>query len=322
VTLNVKPLPAAGRPETFGGAVGSFELSASLDRELTAVNDAVALKATVKGEGFLLAVSPPAFEAPAGIKLFDPEVRSSSQGREGKLVSSKSWEWILVPNAPGEIRLPPLEFHFFDPSLGRYRTVRREFAPLIVRHGDEAIDAPLAHGKIRVLQHDLAFIKPLEGPLRVRGPGAGDRKLFLILLISPLVWVPLWIGLGRRHARLRRDVSLVRRRNAVRRARRTLRTVGKRLAAAENTAFHEEVARALVEYVADRFNRAAAGLNYETADELLASRGLDEALRRRFRTCLERCDFARFVPASAADERREETLSEAGAIIDELEQAL
>jgi len=276
----------------------------------------------VKGEGFLLAVSPPAFEAPAGVKLFDPEVRSSSQGRDGKLVSSKSWEWILVPNAPGEIRLPPLEFHFFDPSLGHYRIARREFAPLIVRHSDEALDAPLAHGEIRVLQHDLAFIKPLDGPLRVREAGARDRKLFLILLILPLVWVPLWIGLGRRHARLRRDVSLARGRKAGRRARRKLRAAGKRPAAAEGTAFHEEVARALVEYVADRFNRAAAGLNYETADDLLASRGLDEPLRRRFRTCLERCDFARFVPDSAADERHEETLREAGAVIDELEQAL
>jgi len=322
ISLTVKSLPTAGRPEDFSGAVGSFELSASLDREASAVNDAVALKATVSGEGFLLAVSPPAFEAPAGVKLFDPEVRSSSRGRDGKLVSSKSWEWILVPNAPGEIRLPPLEFHFFDPTAGRYRTVRHEFAPLTVRHSDEALDAPLAGGEIRVLQHDLAFIKPLEGPLRVREPGTGERKLFLALLVLPMAWVPLWIILGRHRARLRRDVSLARGRKAGRRARRLLRGAAKQRAVTESDAFHEEVARALMNHVADRFNRAAAGLTYETADELLASRGLDEALRRRFRSCLESCDFARFVPASERSERREEILREAEAIVDALEQAL
>ena len=79
----------------------------------------------------------------------------------------------------------------------------------------------------------------------------------------------------------------------------------KRLRAAEkmdetsSAEFHEEVARALVEYIADGFDRSAAGLTYEMADELLASRGLDPELRRRFRSCLESCDFARFVPASA-----------------------
>jgi hypothetical protein len=81
------------------------------------------------------------------------------------------------------------------------------------------------------------------------------------------------------------------------------------------------VARALVGYVADRFNRSAAGLTYDVADELLAARGLEPELRRRFRNCLETCDFARFVPASSANERRTEVLGEAGELIDRLEKA-
>ena len=85
--------------------------------------------------------------------------------------------------------------------------------------------------------------------------------------------------------------------------------------------FHEEVARALVEYVGDRFNRSASGLTYELADDLLAGRGVDEDVRRRFRSCLETCDFARFVPASAKTERRAEVLDDAIALVDELERA-
>ena len=86
-------------------------------------------------------------------------------------------------------------------------------------------------------------------------------------------------------------------------------------------AFHEEVARTLVEYVGDRFNRAPSGLTYELADELLTGRGIDETLRRRFRSCLETCDFARFVPSSAKAERRAEVLTEAVDLIDTLERA-
>ena len=72
----------------------------------------------------------------------------------------------------------------------------------------------------------------------------------------------------------------------------------------------------------DRFNRSAAGMTYELADDLLASRNVEEELRRRYRSCLEQCDFARFVPASSQAERRIEVLDEAAAIVDRLEKAL
>jgi hypothetical protein len=82
------------------------------------------------------------------------------------------------------------------------------------------------------------------------------------------------------------------------------------------------VARALVEYVADRFDRSPAGLTYDVADELLVARGVDAALRLRYRTCLETCDFARFVADSGGAERKAQTLEEARQIVDHLEKAL
>ena len=51
----------------------------------------------------------------------------------------------------------------------------------------------------------------------------------------------------------------------------------------------------------------------------MAAEGLDTELRRRFRSCLETCDFARFVPASGQTERRNELLEEASEIVDQLE---
>ena len=72
---------------------------------------------------------------------------------------------------------------------------------------------------------------------------------------------------------------------------------------------------------ADRFDRSAAGLTYEIADELLSSKGIDAELRGRYRKCLETCDFARFVPASAETGRRTEVLDEAREIVERLERA-
>ena len=83
----------------------------------------------------------------------------------------------------------------------------------------------------------------------------------------------------------------------------------------------EEVARTLVDYLADRSNRSAAGLTYEAADKLLAEKDVEPALRQRFRACLETCDFVRFVPEASETGRRAEVLDDAADILEQLERA-
>jgi hypothetical protein len=141
------------------------------------------------------------------------------------------------------------------------------------------------------------------------------------MALAPVVWAPFLIWLGRRRELLQRDLGLARGRRARRRARKALSGIRREMKHSAGTEFHEAVARALVAYVGDRFNRAPSGLTYELADELLAARGVDEGVRRRFRSCLETCDFARFVPGSARAERRVEVLDDALELIDALERA-
>jgi hypothetical protein len=100
-----------------------------------------------------------------------------------------------------------------------------------------------------------------------------------------------------------------------------LRAAKRKLEHADSATFHEDVARTLVDYVADRFNRSAAGLTYDLAEELLSGKRIDPELIRRYRKCLESCDFARYVPAASKSERRAETLAEASGVIDALEKA-
>jgi hypothetical protein len=323
LALTVKPLPS-NPPEGFGGAVGNFDFSASLDRTEAAVNDAVALRVLVEGQGSLQAIDPPRWEAPAGVKVYDPESTLESNVRNGRLVSRKTWEWVLVPLAPGDIALDDLEFVSFEPREGAYRVATVDPLKLAVVEGDGLPVAATSRDRsvISLDQKDIAFIKPLRGDaLAYTTPRLHQRGWFVSLAFMPLFWVPFFVWLGRRRDLLQRDLGLARGRKAKRRARKALRAIKKQLAEADGAAFHEEVARTLVSYVGDRFNRAPSGLTYELADELLAGRGIAEALRLRFRSCLETCDFARFVPASAKAERRAEVLVEATELIDALERA-
>ncbi len=50
VKVQVKPLPAEGRPASFNGAVGQFTMSASLDKDQLSTDDALSLKVAINGK--------------------------------------------------------------------------------------------------------------------------------------------------------------------------------------------------------------------------------------------------------------------------------
>ena len=321
--VTVKPLPAA--PAGFGGAVGEFRFKAALDRGESSVNDAVALKVVVEGLGALQAVEPPPWDAPASVKVYEPKSQLQTEIRDGELFSRKTWEWVLIPLAPGPIDLPDLQFTYFDTQAGGYRTRQAEPLELAVAEGDgltNELGSPAEREVMSLDRVDISYVRGLgDTPLRFAATPIYQRRWFLSLGIAPLFFVPFFVWLGRRRDLLRRDTALARNRRARKKALRSLTTVRKQMKDHEGAHFHEEVARSLVSYVGDRFNRSPSGLTYDLAEELLAAQGVDEALRRRFRSCLETCDFARFVPASGESERRLEVLDDAVALIDELEKA-
>lgn len=320
--LTVKPLPERGRPDDFSGAVGKYTLRAALDRDEARVDDAVALKATVRGEGALRSVGPPTLEAPVDLKVFDAQVKESSvRTQGGKIISSKTWEWIVVPMTPGEVRLPELRFAYFEPDKAVYEIATVGGLKLSVMRSEGAPDGTVARGGIQLQRRELAFIKPLRGSLQEGHARAHQGSVFRVLLLLPLGLAPLLAVLGRQRARLRQDRGLARGRKARARARKRLASVRRRIGLTDSATFHEEIARTLVEYLADRCNRSAAGLTYEGADQMLSERDIEPALRRRFRSCLETCDFVRFVPSATQTERREEVLAEASALVEELERA-
>ena len=87
-------------------------------------------------------------------------------------------------------------------------------------------------------------------------------------------------------------------------------------------AFYAEVARALTEFVAAKFDTSGAGLTHDRIEDFLASRGVVDEERRQFHRCLEACDYARFAPASSGSEEMRRTLQEAEEIIVRLERSL
>ena len=319
VKLEVKPLPETGRPADFNGVVGSYRMNATADRAAVNAGDAVAVRVTVEGTGSLQGSEAPRLAAPPDVKVYDPKVLSESATGPDHLTVKKSWEWVVVPLAPGTLKLASPTFSYFDSASGSYKELRDEIPEIAVHRGLVVPDSGIARGEVQANTRDIAFVKAREGALRHPQRPLHRQGWFLALALAPLALVPAGIYWGRRRERYLMDHGFARARRAARAAMRRLDRAGAK-SPATATSFHEDVAGALVDYVADRANRPASGLTYDQLDEILAAKRVDAELRRRYRACLEACDFARFVPDSGRPEARGQLVQEAQSLVRALEE--
>jgi hypothetical protein len=326
ITVRVQPLPAAGRPADFSGAVGQFNLTVAPDRRDTRVNDALGVKVRVAGEGNLNAVNTLPLGTLSDFKPYAPRISSSLSWSGDRLRSERVWDYVLIPLSPGTLSVPPVTFTFFDPRAAEYRSVTSAAIPIQVARGAEGMSGPalppVSQSDVRALRRDIHYIKPAAGGLRDRSRPFYRSPLFAVLLALPVaadVGIFAW---ARRRHRWQATARVRRERRARRLARRRLKEARRRMGPATSRAFYAEVARALAEYVADKFDVAAAGLTHDRIEELLASRGAPDDLRAAFHRCLEACDYARFAPASADAAEMQKTLERAEATIVALERTL
>ena len=71
-------------------------------------------------------------DLPADFEVFPPEVSETITPTEDGLTGSKTFEWVLIPRAPGSRELPTVAFGYFDEASGSYRTASTEAIPITV----------------------------------------------------------------------------------------------------------------------------------------------------------------------------------------------
>ncbi len=322
VTIRVKDLPEEGKPPEFKGAVGRFTLELTTGRKQGRGNDADALKMRAEGRGNIYTPGPRTLAELQDFKRYEPRVEEAMRAKGGTLVGSKTWEYVLIPLAPGEQVIPPVRFAFFDPGTEQYRLLENDPILLGVEKGDLAevpVQSAPDRTEIAVLGSDIRYIQQAQGRIVDEGTIPHASRGFLALLLAPLVLNASLLLIVRRRAALSGSEAVVRRRRAGRVARKRLRRARIHLAHDQSAQFYQEMASALTFYLADKAGVSASGLTYDRIGEILEERGADPETGQRFRRCLEACDFARFAPASSGREEMERVFTEAGKVIEDLE---
>jgi hypothetical protein len=320
LTISVEPLPA-GRPDPFSGVVGTLRLTTELDRDSVDSNQAVTLTVRASGEGNLRGVPPPDLGLPPDFEVFPPEVTESVRPFGPGLSGEKSFEYVVIPRAPGSRELGPFAMSYFDRGTGTYRMAETDRLSLTVTGSAPGGPVQLSRGGVAQLREDIRFIR-LGGSLRPAGRGLFTGIGFWIFALLPLVGVGGAVALRRHRDLLEGDVAYARGRRASRVARKRLAHARGLAGGTDSRAFYAEVARALRGLAADRLNLAEAGLQADELEARLRRRGVDDATVQETMACLDHCDRQRFAPPSTDAGEEARFLERAGVLMSTLDRAI
>lgn len=118
VSLAVRELPAAGRPDDFAGAVGHFTLTGRLEPSVVMPMDIVDLTVELTGRGHLAEARPvlPTLD-PSQFKTYPARETRDPGGNRLTLTQT------LIPQTTQAVEVAATRFTFFDAQAARYRTV-------------------------------------------------------------------------------------------------------------------------------------------------------------------------------------------------------
>src|SRR6202140_2222982 len=121
-SIDIKPLPTAGRPATFSGAVGDFTLATSAQPTKARTGDPVSMKVEIRGLGNFDRIEQPALINTEGWRTYQPSQETQAFDDLG-LSAVKTFNFPLIA-AKQVSSLPTVEFSYFDPNAEKYVTLK------------------------------------------------------------------------------------------------------------------------------------------------------------------------------------------------------
>lgn len=325
VTLDVKPLPEAGKPLSFKGAVGDFSFKSEIDRETLKANDALTLKVSVTGKGNIELLEIPEPKFPSDFESYDPKVSNNVKTSTSGISGEKKVEYLAIPRAAGDFIIDPIEFSYFNPRDGKYHSFTSGIFNIKVEKGElngsGITYSSSAKEDIKFIGKDIRHITSGPYDFSFTGVYLFGSTWYYVLLALPIFILILFILLWKKMEKQRANISGTKTRRANKVAKTRLLKADKFKKEGNDKAFFDEIAQALWGYIADKFSIKQASLSVETVKDALAKKGVEEVVIDNFINTLNNIEFARFAPGDASG-KMENVYQEAMNAITQAEKAL
>ena len=277
--------------------MGTFNLSAQLDKTEVKANNPVNLRIVVSGSGNLKLIKQPVVNLPKDFDQYDAKIEDKTKLTTNGIEGSMVYDMLIVPRHQGKYDIPPVEFTYFDIQSNSYKTLRSQPFTLNVAKGDGSSSvSSYSSEELKQLNQDIRYIKTDNTRLRaVDEFFFGSTFYWISLAVLLAVFISLFI-IFRHRAIENANISKMRGKRANKVAVRRLRVADKLLKAGKQSEFYDEVLRALWGYVGDKLNMPVAQLSRENISQQFSERGVDEATLSQFLGALDECEYARYAP--------------------------
>jgi hypothetical protein len=315
VTVEVRAVPAAGRPATYReGAIGQFQVTGSLTPDQA--RSRAVLEVVVAGQGSLKTLDPPTLPPVAGasIEPLPSDERDKYDATADGVTGQRVFQFLVTPQRGGVVQLPPISYTWFDPDKQTFETgatppMQYDAAAGVLPAQKVDPDRPaLRKRELKPIATSVSIAAPPPVPLHRRVWFVGGLGAPLALFFA----IEAWAAFRRRADR---DSGKTKTRKA-------LAVANKRVHDARSDSrehFFSDIARALRSYVEDRHGLALTGLTQDAMRAVLGSRGHRADTIERFITELEACDFARFAPSAGTADEMVKVRDQARALLAALE---
>ena len=323
-TINVKPLPEAGKPLSFSGAVGKFSFEVQPSKKELRAGESLDLEIKVSGTGNLKLFTLPKTEFPSAFEVFDPEHKEEVNTPLSGMNGTISDTYTIIPQFKGKYTLKPIEFSYFDLGSKSYKTISSEAITINVldnpnfTSSKQDVTSNDANKQKVVKNNTFQFIK-LKSDFVVRNQNTFfGTQLFYGLVVAPFLFIPL-IVLGRKKKEaIDADEfgNKIRRNNKL--AKKYLSEAKKQLG--NKIPFYMAMEKALHNFLKAKLHIETSEMSKENIQEILENKQAQNETIMQFIQLMNDCEFARYAPSTNV--AMQQDFEKAVTLISELEKQL
>ena len=308
LTIDVSPLPS-GKPASYYGGVGSFNISSTVSTTELKENEAVTLKLVISGTGNMKLIKTPEVKFPADFEVYDPKVDNKFSLKAGGLSGNKVIEYLAIPRHGGNYTIPPVEFSYFDVKSGSYKTLTTpEYTLNVAKGSGTSGSAPVGYvskEELRLLGQDIRYIRLGEAHYHAKGKYLYGTTDYWLWYIIPFAAFVLILVVYRKQAVENANMAKVKTKKASKVATRRLKVAKQKMQQKDKAGFYDEVLKALWGYLGDKLSMPVSELSKDNIAAKLAECQVSEELIKECASLISDCEFARYAPSLSgyADEK-------------------
>ena len=301
VAIDAMPLPEAGKPADFPGAVGNFSVNTIIDKEQVKTNDGINMKITISGKGNLKLIDAPKINFPDEFESYDPKTSENISVTANGVTGSKTFEYLLIPRHEGIYKIKPADFGYFDADKKKYISLPSKEFNITVEKGEGSSSSSLltpntVKEDVKLLNNDIRYIKTGKIEFKKKEDYFFGSPLFIAgYAVSPLLFLAFLL-LRREHIKRNSNLVLVKKRTANKMARRQLAQAEKSMKENNKEAFFVNVLSALYNYAGNKMNIPVADLSKEKIMEAFQQKNVSQSSIEEYIKLMDECEFARYAP--------------------------